>query len=235
MAKNPVLQDPGPAVTAAIELMIRQGFAATTVDELAQAAGMSRSTFFRRFGSKEDMVFADHERLLARVSDHLYGTTVDPLTAVTDAALMVFQQHVRHRETSLLRNELLHRVQTLRDRELVTTHRYERAFRQYLLSALPEGERRDYGAVAFSGAVVAVHNWALRGWLREAAESPDDGLDQNLSGRLSRELRALTDTFRPAMFPSPVSAASRSAVVAVVMDPGAGTEQIIDAVRQALG
>ena len=46
---------------AALDLLITQGFDATSVDELAAAAGISRSTFFRRFGSKENMVFADQE------------------------------------------------------------------------------------------------------------------------------------------------------------------------------
>ncbi|WP_421015579.1 helix-turn-helix domain-containing protein, partial [Glutamicibacter creatinolyticus] len=49
---------------AALELLIDQGFDATSVDELANAAGMSRSTFFRRFGSKENMVFADQEMII---------------------------------------------------------------------------------------------------------------------------------------------------------------------------
>jgi AcrR family transcriptional regulator len=138
MVMKPAKRDPGPAVAAAIELLVRQGYNATSVDELAHAAGISRSTFFRKFGSKEDMVFADHERLLARVDDHLSSSSADPLTAIGDAALMVFDQHVHNRKTSLLRNRLLQQVQMLRDRELVTTHRYERAFRQHLLSSLPE-------------------------------------------------------------------------------------------------
>ncbi len=234
MMMNPAEQDPGPAVAAAIELLIVQGYAATPVHQLADAARMSRSTFFRRFGSKEDMVFADHQRILVMVRDHLYGTTADPLTAVANAALMVFDQHIRNRDTSLLRNQLLHQVQNLRDRELVTTHHYERSFRQHLLSTLPDSERRDYAAAAFAAAVVAVHNRVLRQWLREASGSPDDRLDQDLSNLLDRELRALVNIFRPALIPSQTPKAGRPAVIVTVVDPGAGTERILDAVRAAL-
>ncbi|MGO2520042.1 MAG: TetR family transcriptional regulator, partial [Microbacterium sp.] len=51
-------------VAAALELFQRQGFDQTSVEQIAKAAGVSRSTFFRQFGGKEDVIFADHEVLL---------------------------------------------------------------------------------------------------------------------------------------------------------------------------
>ena len=233
MPKNPAAQNPGPALAAALELLIRQGYNSTPVEELADAAGVSRSTFFRRFGSKEDMVFADHERLLARVEADLASATGDPLTAVVEAALIVFDQYVRNRETSLLRNRLLHQEQTLRDRELVTTHRYERSFRRYLQSALPEAGQ-EYGAVAFAAAVVAVHNRALRHWLQDAEGGFNGRLDHEFTSGLGRELRSLVSIFRPSLLPSAVLEQPRPAVIVTVLDPGTGTDQIIDAVREAL-
>jgi AcrR family transcriptional regulator len=44
---------------AALELFITQGFDNTTVDQIAAAAGMSRSSFFRYFPTKEDAVLGD--------------------------------------------------------------------------------------------------------------------------------------------------------------------------------
>jgi AcrR family transcriptional regulator len=233
MLKNSAAQDPGPALAAGLELLIRQGYNSTPVEELADAAGISRSTFFRKFGSKEDLVFADHERLLARVEADLASATGDPLIAVVEAALIVFDQYVRNRETSLLRNRLLHQVQTLRDRELVTTHRYERAFRRHLRSALPESSG-EYGAVAFAAAVVAVHNRALRQWLQDAEAGSDGHLDHDLTSRLDRELRSLVSIFRPSLFPSSVRRQPRPAVLVTVLEPGKGTEEILEAVRAAL-
>ncbi|MGO4382670.1 TetR/AcrR family transcriptional regulator [Specibacter sp. RAF43] len=230
---NSATQDPGPAIAVALELLIRQGYNSTPVEELADATGISRSTFFRKFGSKEEVVFADHERLLARVEADLAGATGDPLTAVTEAALMVFDQHVRNRETSLLRSRLLRQVQMLRERELVTTHRYERLFRRHLQSALSD-EGQEFSAVSLAAAVVAVHNRVLRHWLQDAEEGSDDRLDHTMTARLGRELRNLTDIFRPALFPAAVLEPTRPAVVVAVLEPGAGTEQIIDAVREAL-
>lgn len=234
MVKNATEQDPGQAIAAGIELLIRQGYAATPVEDLADAIGVSRSTFFRRFGSKEDMVFADHERILRRVDESLSGAVGDPLVAVENAALMIFDQHVTTRRTAILRNQLLHEVQVLRDRELVTAHRYERAFRQYLLSTLPDDERRAYGASAFAAGLVALHNRVLRQWLLEIRADSDDSLNQTLSRLLRQEVRALAELFRPVLFPASIQNPSRPAVVVTIMDQSAGTEEILKAVAQAL-
>ncbi|WP_280194487.1 TetR/AcrR family transcriptional regulator [Nocardia farcinica] len=45
------------------ELFLRQGFEATTVDAIAAAVGMSQRTFFRYFGSKDDVVLDNYERM----------------------------------------------------------------------------------------------------------------------------------------------------------------------------
>src|SRR6185369_972906 len=47
----------------AMALFAQQGYEATTIDELAQAAGMSKRTFFRYFGSKEDLVLGNQESI----------------------------------------------------------------------------------------------------------------------------------------------------------------------------
>lgn len=228
----------GP-VAAAISLLAEQGFDATSVEELAEASGMSRSTFFRRFGSKEDVVFADHERILHQVNDRLAESRLEPLAAVADAALLVFDHHLRNPETSRARYGLLQAVPALRDRELVTSHRYERAFLHYLNDKLPANGRREYKAVAFAAAVVAVHNAFLREWLRAAPGAGDTAAgDRERATALATELQALAETFRPALLGSPAATAAHAqpapTVVVTVLPGHADKEAVAQAVRDAL-
>jgi AcrR family transcriptional regulator len=46
---------------AILAVFIERGYAAVTVDDAARAVGISRATFFRYFGSKEDVVVASVE------------------------------------------------------------------------------------------------------------------------------------------------------------------------------
>ena len=58
-------------VTAAFELFAERGYEQTTVDDIAERAGVGRTTFFRTFRSKEDAIFPDHEQLLAAIETRL--------------------------------------------------------------------------------------------------------------------------------------------------------------------
>uniref|UniRef100_UPI002B279084 helix-turn-helix domain-containing protein n=1 Tax=Nocardioides sp. TaxID=35761 RepID=UPI002B279084 len=58
-------------VDAAFALFDEQGYDATTVEQIVERAGVSRSSFFRAFGSKEDVIFPRHEDVQARIAARL--------------------------------------------------------------------------------------------------------------------------------------------------------------------
>lgn len=151
-------------ITAALDLFSEQGFEATSVEQIAKAAGVSRSTFFRQFGGKDDVVFADHEVLLARLRTFLDESNQDPWTAVADGAMMVFKHFAAEPDSARRRYELVRRVPALREREIVTVFRYERLFDEFLREALPGLDPVD--AVAYAAMMAAVHNHVLRQMLR---------------------------------------------------------------------
>jgi TetR/AcrR family transcriptional regulator, regulator of mycofactocin system len=55
----------------ALELFMEHGFDATTVDEIARAAGIGRRTFFRYFPSKNDVPWGEFDGMLERMRAHL--------------------------------------------------------------------------------------------------------------------------------------------------------------------
>jgi AcrR family transcriptional regulator len=57
----------------AMDLFLEQGFDKTTVDQIASASGLSRTSFFRYFATKEDVVLGTLDELGHRVLDALVG------------------------------------------------------------------------------------------------------------------------------------------------------------------
>jgi AcrR family transcriptional regulator len=151
-------------VAAALELFERQGFEATSVEQIASAAGVSRSTFFRQFGGKEDVVFADHEVLLDELRTWLARGHADPWGAVCEASERVFRHFAADPDLARRRYTVVRLVPALREREIVTVFRYERLFDDYLRDAIPGIDALD--AVGFAALVTAVHNHVLRRLLR---------------------------------------------------------------------
>jgi mycofactocin system transcriptional regulator len=73
-----------PAVTTreelelvALQLFSERGFDATTVDDVAEAAGIGRRTFFRYFASKNDVVWGDWDMALGFFRTELAAIPAD--------------------------------------------------------------------------------------------------------------------------------------------------------------
>lgn len=71
---------------AALELFAEQGFAATTVPEIAERAGLTTRTFFRYFSDKREALFSGEDWMRAQVSDVIRSAPSD----LTPAELVEF-------------------------------------------------------------------------------------------------------------------------------------------------
>jgi mycofactocin system transcriptional regulator len=62
---------------AALDLFTHRGFEGVTIDEVAEAAGISRRTYFRYFATKADAVWGDFAEHVARLSRLLHESAGD--------------------------------------------------------------------------------------------------------------------------------------------------------------
>jgi AcrR family transcriptional regulator len=71
-------------VIAAVDLFSEQGYDATTVAQIAQRAGVTRSTFFRHFSDKREVLVAGQETLSRLLAEGIAEAPVNagPLDAV---------------------------------------------------------------------------------------------------------------------------------------------------------
>jgi AcrR family transcriptional regulator len=204
-------------VAAAFELFEERGYDGATVEEIAQRAGVGRSTFFRTFGSKEDVIFPDHEAILARIEERL--TTSAPetrLLAVAEGARVVLQHYLEEGEVARARYRLTSTVPALRAREIAGLRAYQRLFTRLLAewwSGEPRGALR---AELTAAGVVTAHNHVLRTWLRGGTDTPERDLDEAMA--------LVLDSHRPQV--------GETAVV-VISAPG-GVDAVAERVRAAL-
>jgi AcrR family transcriptional regulator len=75
----------------AMRLFREQGYAATTVDQIAEAAEVSQSTFFRYFPTKEDVVLTDDYDPLIVAAVRAQPPEVSPIAAIRNGIHEVYE------------------------------------------------------------------------------------------------------------------------------------------------
>ncbi|MFD5493505.1 TetR/AcrR family transcriptional regulator [Streptomyces sp. NPDC001812] len=158
---------------AAFALFDERGYEQTTVDDIAERAGVGRTTFFRHYPAKEDVIFPDHDRMLDQIKDRLATSNHETaLAAVSDAVRLVLLHYLDEGDLARRRYRLTSKVAALRDREIASVARYQRLFREFISNWLGDsGESTSLRSELMAASVVAAHNHVLRRWLR--GESPD--------------------------------------------------------------
>jgi AcrR family transcriptional regulator len=169
-------------IEAAFALFAERGYEHATVDDIAERAGVGRTTFFRLFGSKEEVIFPEHEDVLRTIADRLTaaGPQAGP-TAVAESVRLVLRHYLDEGELARARYQLTRTVPALRDREIAGTREYNRMFYRYLhdwLGGAPEAALR---AELMAAAVVTAHNHVLRRWLRGQTEQPEAEFDESMT------------------------------------------------------
>lgn len=167
---------------AARELFARQGFEATTVDEIAEAADVVPATFFNHFQSKQALLTL----MTGEVVDHLRGLIVESLDR-PGPALDRLRAFVRRAAQDLSESRSAARETLLElmrlDGSPDGAHPYLARLFEPFVALIAEGQRageirRDHDPAFLTQMVVGMLNSAMTSWFADPDYPVEDGLLQ---------------------------------------------------------
>jgi AcrR family transcriptional regulator len=150
---------------AALALFTEHGYEATTVAEIADRAGLTKSTFFRHFADKREVLFGGQDMLAQLFRDAILAapptaTIADCLAAALEAAAVAFTPE-RH-DLAPQRRVVIAANSELQERELLKRARLSSAMADALRArGAEETSARlaaEVGVLAFSSAYA---RWAV--------------------------------------------------------------------------
>jgi AcrR family transcriptional regulator len=159
---------------AALELFARRGFDQVTIEDICAAAEVSKTTFYRYFDAKEDVLFGPAAERAALMGEVLRNRPVDePAIAAVQNAFREFAELYQiDRDQKRAVHEIVRATPTLAARNLEHIATWEEMLRECFASRDPapgsgrDRELRNYVAAA---TVVAALRAAVEYWLTHDA------------------------------------------------------------------
>jgi AcrR family transcriptional regulator len=156
--------------SAALELFDREGYEATHVTHVAEAAGVSRRTVFRHFPRKEDLVFSSSDDDSRAFADTLRARPADERPREALAAAIQEAAERFDRELTALRLRVIGTNALLMGRTALLRGQWIDALAEVLVD---RGVRDFPRARSLATVAIAVLGEAMRRWsLEDDAERP---------------------------------------------------------------
>jgi AcrR family transcriptional regulator len=165
----------------ALRLFREQGYAETTVDQIADAAEVSPSTFFRYFPTKEDVVLDDEFDTLLIEAFRSQPDELTPIQAVRSTIRTVFTNMSQENVQRAQERHVL--VETVPELRIAVLDDYTRSLR-LLARMVAERLGRDENDIqvrVFAGAMVGVALATLEMGSQQPLSDVGDLLDQGLA------------------------------------------------------
>lgn len=146
-----------------LSLCFEDGFDATTVQQIAEHAGVSRRTFFRYFPTKEAAFFVGHRRRLSVFRELVAVPLPDepPMYTVRRALLAVAAMYVADRQQQLDMHRVIRGSRHLMAADLQLDAEWER---QIALTLRGAADAPAANAAIAAGAVMGVTRAVLDEW-----------------------------------------------------------------------
>ena len=150
---------------AAIDLFATKGFDETTVEEVAQAAGVSRRSFFRYFASKDDLLAQNvvHYGVALTAAITACPATFTPLEIVRETVLSVAKQSVAHPRTRQV-IDISERSASARQAHLSRLMEVEERVAQAFAARLKNAAKDDLKPRLLAGLTITCVNVAIMSW-----------------------------------------------------------------------
>jgi AcrR family transcriptional regulator len=151
----------------ALRLFREQGYEATTVEQIAEAAEVSPSTFFRYYPTKEDTVLTDEYDPLMIESLRAQPPELSPAEAARNTLQEIIGEMLADdRERLLDRSRLLLSVSTLRARQWDQMLESQHVLIRVLAERLGRSPA-DIEVRSFVAAIVAIWETAVIAWVED--------------------------------------------------------------------
>jgi AcrR family transcriptional regulator len=176
----------GRLIKAAITLFDEQGYEETTVAQIAEAAGLTKRTFFRYFSDKREVLFNGSEALELRWLEAVAAAPVDasPLAVVLAGLDPVAEMFGERHPFARIRAGIIDANPELQERELIKLQKLAGAIKAALID---RGISRNAAILAAQTGVTIFHV-AFARWV----EQDDPAAFRRLMDESLEELRSVT-------------------------------------------
>lgn len=174
-------------IEAGLELFLANGFDETTLDAIAEAADISRRTFFYYFKSKEDIVLAYQSGSIERLRDTIVSESPDraPLDLVRHALVKLTSTYSA--EAMIPIDRLMISTESLRARKQASYLAQEQALFAALCELWPQPKRRAGLRIVAMVSIGAVR-LSIEAWRQEGSKRPLEAYLQDAFASLKAEI-----------------------------------------------
>jgi AcrR family transcriptional regulator len=174
-------------IDAGLKLFLANGFDETTLDAIAEAADISRRTFFYYFNSKEEVVLAFQSGSIESLRDTIVSEPPDrpPLDVVRSALLKLIAGYSAEEMIPL--DRLMTSTESLRARKQASYVAQEQALFDGLCQLWPQPKRRAALRVVAMVSIGAMR-LAMEAWRQDGSKRPLKDYVQDAFAHLKAEI-----------------------------------------------
>lgn len=157
----------------AIDLFLRQGFEETTIDQILERVGVSRRSFFRYFGTKEDVILGDLVNRGALIAEALSYRPAEegPWEAIRAAFKEAQEISLFGKQETLALGRMLFDTPSLLARHLEKRLRWQELLVPLIAARLPAEGDPGLQAHAIVASALSCLDAASRAWVQSGGQA----------------------------------------------------------------